>query len=75
MRAEDYQRRREELAGWPVGIVSYRLGERYICEIDNVSPGARIARAEGSSREDAEGKALADAARRLGRTRVHGTEG
>jgi hypothetical protein len=75
MRAEDYQRRREELAGWPVGIVSYRLGERYICEVDNVSPGARIARAEGPSREDAEGKALADAARRLGRTRVHGTEG
>jgi hypothetical protein len=75
MRAEDYQRRREELAGWPVGIVSYRLGERYICEVDNVSPGARIARAEGASREDAEGKALADATRRLGRTRVHGTEG
>ena len=25
MRAEEYQRRRAELAGWPVGIVSYRL--------------------------------------------------
>ena len=75
MRAEDYQRRREELGGWPVGIVTYRLGERYICEVDNVSPGARIARAEGDSREDAEQKALADAARRLGRTRVHDTEG
>ena len=38
MRAEDYQRRRQELAGWPVGIVSYKLGDRFICEIDNVEP-------------------------------------
>ena len=71
MRAEDYQRRREELAGWPVGIVSYRLGERFICEIDNVSPGARIARSEGASRQEAEASALAAAKRRLERTRVH----
>jgi hypothetical protein len=24
--------------------VSYKLDERFICEIDNVSPGARVAR-------------------------------
>ena len=75
MRAEDYQRRREEIGGWPVGIVSYRLGERFVCEVDNVSPGARIARGEGASREEAEQAALTAAARRLGRTRVHGPEG
>jgi hypothetical protein len=74
MRAEDYQRRRQELAGWPVGIVSYKLGDRYVCEIDNVSPGARLARAEGSTREDAERAAIETAERRLGRTRVHQTE-
>jgi hypothetical protein len=74
MRAEDYQRRRQELAGWPVGIVSYKLGERFICEIDNVSPGARVARAEGSTREEAERAAIATAKRRLGRTRVHADE-
>ncbi len=74
MRAEDYQRRREEVAGWPVGIVSYRLGDRFICEVDNVSPGARIARAEGASREEAEQAALTTAERRLGRTRVHQAE-
>ena len=73
MQAEDYQRRREELAGWPVGIVSYRIGERYYCEVDNVSPGARIARAEGSSREEAERLAKEAAEGRLGRTRVHPT--
>ncbi|HEX6142346.1 MAG TPA: hypothetical protein VFZ01_06490 [Geminicoccaceae bacterium] len=75
MRAEEYQRRREELAGWPVGIVSYRLGEHFVCEVDNVTPGARIARGEGGSREEAERAALRDAERRLGRTRVHGPEG
>jgi hypothetical protein len=74
MRAEEYQRRRQELAGWPVGIVSYRLGDRFICEIDNVSPGARVARAEGATREEAERAAIAAAERRLGRTRVHEVE-
>jgi hypothetical protein len=74
MRAEDYQRRRQELAGWPVGIVSYRLDERFVCEIDNVSPGARVARAEGATREEAERAAIAAAERRLARTRVHAIE-
>ena len=71
MRTEDYRRRRDELAGWPVGIVSYKLGERFICEVDNVSPGARLARAEGGTREEAEQRALATAERRLARTQVH----
>jgi hypothetical protein len=71
MSPEGYQRRQEQLAGWPVGIVSYKLGDRYICVIDNVSPGARLARAEDATRADAEHKALAAAARRLARTRVH----
>ena len=74
MRAEDYQRRRQELAGWPVGIVSYKLGERFICEIDNVSPGARVARAEGATREEAERAAMTTAERRLNRTQVHPVE-
>jgi hypothetical protein len=71
MRTEDYQRREEEFAGWPVGIVSYRLGDKWFCEIDNVDPGARIARAEGPTREAAEQAAKAAATRRLARTKVH----
>jgi hypothetical protein len=71
MRTEDYQRREEKLAGWPVGIVSYRLGEKWFCEIDNLDPGARIARAEGPTREAAEQAAKAAASRRLARTKVH----
>ena len=74
MRAEDYQRRRQELAGWPVGIVSYKLGDRFICEIDNVTPGARVARAEGATRAEAERAAIETAESRLGRTQVHAVD-
>ena len=74
MRTEDYQRREEKLAGWPVGIVSYKLGDKWFCEIDNVSPGARVARADGPTREAAERDAIADATRRLARTQVHEVE-
>jgi dsRNA-specific ribonuclease len=72
MRAEGYQRRRQELAGWPVVIVSYRLDERFICEIE--SAGARLARAAGASREAAEQAAMATGSARLARTRVQQVE-
>jgi hypothetical protein len=71
VRAEGYQRRRQELAGWPVVIVSYRLGERFICEIESGGAGARLARAEGASREAVERAAMATGSERLARTRVH----
>ena len=68
MRAEDYQRRRQELAGWPVVIVSYRLDDRFICEIE--SAGAGLARAEAATREAAEREAMSTGSQRLARTRV-----
>lgn len=67
----DYRR---EVAGWPVGIVSYKLGERYVCEVDNVSPGARLARGEGAMREEAEKNALTKAEAMLSRTRTFRVE-
>ena len=70
LRPEEYQRRPEELAGWEVNIVSYRLGDRYCCEVDNVSPGARLARGEGATREDAEAQALHKAREMLAGTRT-----
>lgn len=70
MRAEDFRRRREELASWPVNVVSYRMGERFFCQVDNVEPGAIVARSEAPTREEAERMALEDARRRLARTRV-----
>ncbi len=69
MKPEAYRESRRELAGWPVRVTSYRLGERYLARVDNVEPGATIARAEGPTREQAEAEACAEAERRLARTR------
>ena len=69
MKSEDFQERREEMSGWRVNIVSYRIGDRFYCTIGNVDPGARFARAEGATREEAETSALEKAARYLQQTR------
>jgi hypothetical protein len=69
MKAEEYKENSFDLVGWPVKMTSYKLGEKYIAKIDNVSPGAQIARAEGKTRDEAESKATEDAQRRLGRTK------
>ena len=69
MKAEDYAKRRQDVGGWPVEIETYRLGDIYYCTINNVDPGARFARAEGSTREEAESKALEKAQRYLAQTR------
>ncbi|HXH06027.1 MAG TPA: hypothetical protein VNI83_05480 [Vicinamibacterales bacterium] len=69
MTAEEYRERRDALEGWPVTIVSYRLGQRYVCAVHNADPGARIAVADAATREEAEARALEDARRRLARTR------
>ena len=75
MQAEDYQRRQETAQGWPINIVSYRIGERYYCTIDNVDPGARIARSEGQTRDEAEQAALTKATKYLGQTRRFSQDG
>jgi hypothetical protein len=69
MKAEDYTERRETVDGWPIHIVTYRIGDKYYCSIDNVDPGARFARAEGTTREDVERVALTKAKKYLGQTR------
>jgi hypothetical protein len=69
MKAEDYTERRDTIDGWPINLVTYRIGGKYYCMIDNVDPGARFARAEGATREDAERVALEKAQRYLRQTR------
>jgi hypothetical protein len=41
----------------------------YYCTISNLNPGARVARADGATREEAETRALEKAARYLAQTR------
>ena len=70
MKPEDYNERTLELAGWPVRLTSYKLGDKYLCKADNVSPGACIARTEGATKEEAESSALELAEKRLAGTRT-----
>ncbi len=69
MKPEEHTRRQDELAGWPVTIETYKLGDVYHCTIANVDPGARVARADGSTREEAERQATEKAVRYLSQTR------
>jgi hypothetical protein len=69
MKPEDHSVRKQELAGWQISIETYKLGDVYHCTISNVDPGARFARADGSTREEAESRALDKAARYLAQTR------
>ncbi len=72
--AEGYETRAVTLEGWEARVASYRLGERWACKIDNVSPGATIAHGEGTTREEAEAEATALATKRLKRTRRMGAQ-
>ena len=62
MKAEEYKERKEQLSGWPVKIISYRLGSVYHVSIHNEEPGAWITKGEGGSLSDAEAKARTEAA-------------
>jgi len=75
MKVQDYQERKTQVAGWPVNISSYRLGDVYHAKADNVSPGAALARTTGATREEAEKKVLERAEQLLARTRVQSAEG
>jgi hypothetical protein len=65
IRPEEYQERVLSVRPFQVRIVSYRLGEEFLCSVDNVDPGAVIARSQGATRAEAEAKALERATKRL----------
>jgi len=73
MKPEGYSRRQQILVGWPISIESYKLGEVYHCTISSVDPGARFARGEGATQEEAEQRALEKAERYLKQTRRFST--
>ena len=60
-KVEDYSERKDTLAGWPVTIITYRLGSIYRTTIDNTDPGAWVVKAEGPTKQAAESKAIQDA--------------
>jgi hypothetical protein len=74
MNAEEYQSRQDVVHGWAINITSYRIADRYYCTIEAADPGARIARSEGPTREDAERIGLEKAAKYLAQTRRFSTD-
>jgi hypothetical protein len=68
---EAFAERKIDIDGWPVNLVSYKIGDTFHCKADNVSPGARLARTTGATREIAEEAAIARAKELLSRTKRH----
>lgn len=64
-----YSERQIELDGWPVKLTSYRIGSKYVCQADNVSPGACLARFSAATPEEAESQAISKARHLLGKTK------
>ncbi|MGI8960704.1 MAG: hypothetical protein ACR2IV_13255 [Bryobacteraceae bacterium] len=69
MNSEQFEERQIDIDGWPVKLTSYRVGEKYICQADNVSPGACLARFTAATLEEAESQAISKAKHLLGKTR------
>ena len=58
---EEYTERKMQIAGWTVSIVTYKLGTTYYTTIDNTDPGAWVVKAQGTSKQEAEAKAVKEA--------------
>jgi len=71
MKPEEHSEQIVEVAGWQVRLTTYRLGSEWHTKADNVSPGAALTRTTGTTKAEAEEKALARARELLGRTKRH----
>ena len=72
MRAENFERTQTELAGWPVTVTAYRIGEKYITEVASTDSGATVARGIAETADESRKGAFETASRRLQRTRHFG---
>lgn len=66
--SNQFQEKTIELNGWPVRLTSYKVGQKYVVQADNVSPGACLARFASPSLEEAESQAISKAKHLLGKT-------
>ena len=71
VKSEEFQERQVDIDGWPVKLTSYRVGEKYVCQADNVSPGACLARFTASNAQEAESHAISKARHLLSKTKRH----
>lgn len=66
---KEYRTRIEPVGKWKIRITSYRLGDEYICVVDNMDPGATLERASASTRDEAESRAVQQAREKVLQTR------
>lgn len=67
MKADSQKLRSQLLFGQTLMVRSYRMGERYVCDVNHPDQAVRVARAEARSREEAEWLAVEKARERLKR--------
>jgi hypothetical protein len=67
--SQGFEERLIEIDGWAVRLTSYQVGDRFICQADNVSPGACLARMSAESASEAESQAISKARHLLGKTK------
>jgi hypothetical protein len=70
VKPEEFRQREIELHGWPVRLISYKLGGKYVVEAEN-SAGARLAQFAADTLEHAESQAISKAGHLLSKTREH----
>ena len=70
MAAKEFRHRPDVIDGWEVRVTSYVIAGAWCCRVDNVSPGATVARARAESRDQAETEAIERARQRLRTTRI-----
>lgn len=70
LRPEDQRTRIEEVGEWKIRITSYRLGAEFVAVVDNVDPGATLARVAAPARAQAEAEAVKRAGSRVARTKT-----
>jgi hypothetical protein len=66
MKAENYKTEVREISGFRVNVTTYKIADTFYCKIDNVDPGATIARSEAKNLDEAVNVALSKASKRLG---------
>ena len=69
MKTQEYQERKEELSGWPVKVISYKLGGNYYVSIHNEEPGAWIVKGQGPTLAEALAQARTEAAEALAKVK------
>lgn len=70
MKPEEYATRIEHVGAWQYRVTTYRLDDAYVCAVDNVDPGATLARVKAASLEEAVAQATSKARHMLEKTRV-----